>query len=218
MRWLICFILLAGAALGPQPARAQDGPTAVLCAGFQHQWDAVKGGTNTAAMQRVVQAITPNCATLLRQARLRLAAVERRPVPSPPRPAAPRPAGPAARQTRDFLIFFPFDQYVLTADAQAVVAEAARFAAESRSARVAVVGRADEDASAAGDMRLAERRAKATADQLVSSGVARASLDVSWTGQPDSVGGLGALPGYGMASGGGMGLNLNRLTTITIAY
>jgi len=89
MRWLICLVLVAGAAIGAQPAWAQGGPTAVLCAGFQHQWDTVKDGTNAAAMRRVIAQISPTCSALLRQARLRLAAVER---PAPPAPAPARPA------------------------------------------------------------------------------------------------------------------------------
>ena len=70
MRWLIVVALVAGAFVA-QPARAQGGPTAVLCAGYQRQWDAVKGGTNVAAMRRVINQISPGCGTLLRQARIK---------------------------------------------------------------------------------------------------------------------------------------------------
>ena len=84
------------------------------------------------------------------------------------------------------MVYFPFDQYVLTPDAQSVVQEAAQYATgDQPSQHVTVVGHTDTSGSVAYNMRLSERRAKATADQLVSDGVPQTGLDVSWVGKTD---------------------------------
>jgi len=74
---------------------------------------------------------------------------------------------------------------VLTPDAQSVVQEAATYAtspADQVSSHISVVGHTDTSGSYAYNMRLSERRAKATADQLVADGVNQSTLDVSWKG------------------------------------
>jgi outer membrane protein OmpA-like peptidoglycan-associated protein len=126
---------------------------------------------------------------------------------SEPPPATPPPAPPAA-ETREFVVYFPYEQYVLTADAQQVVEAAAQYATGGHSTRVVVVGHADEEASAADNMRLSERRAKATADQLVAAGVAQTALDVSWKGPADPA----------VQTAPGVPEPLNRRATITVTY
>ena len=107
------------------------------------------------------------------------------------------------------MVYFPFDQYVLTPDAQSVVQEAAQYATgDQASTHVAVVGHTDTSGSVAYNMRLSERRAKATADQLVSDGVAQSVLDVSWVGKTDL-----AVP-----TPDGVKEPLNRRSTITVQF
>ena len=107
------------------------------------------------------------------------------------------------------MVYFPFDQYVLTPDAQSVVQEAAQYATgDQASTHVSVVGHTDTSGSVAYNMRLSERRAKATADQLVSDGVAQSVLDVSWVGKTDL-----AVP-----TPDGVKEPLNRRSTITVQF
>lgn len=88
--------------------------------------------------------------------------------------------------TKDFTIYFPWDQYVITPEAQQVVAEAAQYATGAQpSNQVIVTGYTDTSGTAAYNMRLSERRAKATADQLVADGVPQTALSVNWKGETD---------------------------------
>jgi outer membrane protein OmpA-like peptidoglycan-associated protein len=108
--------------------------------------------------------------------------------------------------TKEFIVYFPFDQYVLTPDAQSVVQEAAQYAtADQPSQHVSVVGHTDTSGGFAYNMRLSERRAKATADQLVADGVPQGILDVSWKGYTEPA----------VQTGPGVKEPLNRRAVIT---
>ena len=103
-------------------------------------------------------------------------------------------------------MYFPFDQYVLTPDAQNVVQQAAAYSAAGNTARVVVVGHTDSSGSTAYNQRLSERRAKAVADALVQRGVAQTSLQVDWRGEAQL-----AVP-----TGDGVKEPLNRRATISV--
>ena len=94
------------------------------------------------------------------------------PPPPPPEPVAPPPA--AAPEARQFVVYFPFDQSILTTDAQAVVQSAASYATQGNATRIVVVGHTDTSGSAAYNVRLSERRARTVADALVGLGVSPA--------------------------------------------
>jgi outer membrane protein OmpA-like peptidoglycan-associated protein len=74
---------------------------------------------------------------------------------------------------------------VITPEAQNVLQDAAHYATEGHAVKEVVVGHTDTSGSVAYNLRLSERRAKATADALVSLGVPQQSLSVSWTGKAD---------------------------------
>lgn len=77
--------------------------------------------------------------------------------PSPPPPPPP----PLMKGTKEFIVYFPFDQYVLTADARSVVQEAGQYATGDQvSTHVRVVGHTDTSGGFAYNMRLSERRRK----------------------------------------------------------
>ena len=77
-----------------------------------------------------------------------------------------RPPAPSY-DAKQFIVYFPFKPYVLTPEAQTVVSEAANYTRTDQAAsRVVVVGHADTSGSAAYNVRLSERRAKAVADAL----------------------------------------------------
>jgi outer membrane protein OmpA-like peptidoglycan-associated protein len=82
------------------------------------------------------------------------------------------------------VIYFPFDQYVITPEAQSVLQDAAKYATDGHASKETIVGYTDTSGSVAYNLRLSERRAKATADGLVALGVPQASLDVSWKSRP----------------------------------
>ena len=107
------------------------------------------------------------------------------------------------------MVYFPFDQYVLTPDAQSVITEGAQYATgEQVSSKVVVVGHTDTSGSVAYNLRLSERRAKATADQLVADGVSQTVLDVSWVGKTD----------LAVQTPDGVKEPLNRRSTIHIQF
>ena len=82
-------------------------------------------------------------------------------------------------------MYFPFDKYILTPEAQQVVQEAAQYAQSGMPSSIAVVGYTDTSGSTAYNQRLSERRAKAVADALVGAGVAQDKLTVDWKGETD---------------------------------
>ncbi|WP_411287145.1 OmpA family protein, partial [Phenylobacterium sp.] len=122
-------------------------------------------------------------------------------------PPPPPPPPMAAMEARQFIVYFPFDQYILTPEAQTVVTEAANYARNGNATRVVVVGHADTSGSLAYNVRLSERRAKAVADALVGAGVNQTSLSVDWKGE--------TMPA--VATGDGVKEPLNRRSTIDIA-
>jgi outer membrane protein OmpA-like peptidoglycan-associated protein len=75
-------------------------------------------------------------------------------------------------------------------------------------AKEAVVGYTDTSGSAAYNTALSERRAKATADSLVSLGVPQASISVSWKGKDDPA----------VQTGDGVKEPLNRRATIHVEF
>ena len=83
------------------------------------------------------------------------------------------------------MAYFPFDQYVLTPEAQQVVQEAASYASQGHATKVVVVGHTDTSGSDAYNERLSERRAKAVADALVGLGVEQSALAVDFKGEKD---------------------------------
>ena len=63
--------------------------------------------------------------------------------------------------------------------------DAAKYATDGHATKESVIGYTDASGSVAYNLRLSERRAKATADSLVSLGIPQTSLDVSWKGKSD---------------------------------
>ena len=108
----------------------------------------------------------------------------------------------------DLIVYFPFDQYVLTPEAQTVVSEAAQYASAGGATRVVVIGHTDSSGSPTYNVRLSERRAKAVADALVGLGVAPSTLAVDWKGESE----------LAVATGDGVKEPLNRRSTISINF
>ncbi len=129
------------------------------------------------------------------------------PLPLPDR--QPEPVGtPAPREPREFIVYFPFDEYALTTEAQQVIREAAAYATQGGAASVALVGHTDTSGSLAYNVRLSERRAIAVADALVGLGVPQNALSLDWRGETATA----------VATGDGVKEPLNRRTTIGIRF
>lgn len=124
---------------------------------------------------------------------------------APPPPVTPPPAPPPPVM-QEFVVYFPFDQYVLTPEAQSVIQQAVAYAQQGGASQVVVVGHADTSGSQAYNVRLSERRAKAVADAMVGLGVQQTALQVDWRGETQP-----AVP-----TPDGTKEPLNRRTTISV--
>ncbi len=89
---------------------------------------------------------------------------------APPPPAPPAPPKPQVEVPREFLVFFGFNKFNLTPDAQRVIAEAVTAASHLRAERILVVGHADSVGSPKYNASLSERRADAVRSELVRLG------------------------------------------------
>src|SRR5579859_590998 len=122
--------------------------------------------------------------------------------------APPPPPPPPAYEAKQFIVYFPFDQYILTPEAQSVVQEASRYASAGHATKVTVVGHTDTSGSVAYNVRLSERRAKAVADAMVGLGVSQSAMSVDWKGKTD----------LAVQTGDGVKEPLNRRSTIDINF
>jgi outer membrane protein OmpA-like peptidoglycan-associated protein len=130
------------------------------------------------------------------------------PEPIPVPPPVVQPAPPPAPVQREFIVYFPFDQSILTPEAQTVVQEAASYAQSGQATRVTVTGHADTSGSAAYNVRLSERRARAVADAMVGLGVSPGVLTADWRGETAPA----------VATGDGVKEPLNRRATIDVNF
>ncbi|HEX8570172.1 MAG TPA: OmpA family protein [Caulobacteraceae bacterium] len=128
------------------------------------------------------------------------------PAPLPPVETVQPPV--QTPQPREFIVYFPFDQSILTPEAQTVVQEAASYAQQGNATRISVVGHADTSGSAAYNVRLSERRARAVADAMVGLGVNPGIITADWRGESQPA----------VATGDGVKEPLNRRATIDIGF
>jgi OOP family OmpA-OmpF porin len=106
--------------------------------------------------------------------------VEAEPAPPPPKPA-PQPA-PDIR--RDYMVFFDFDESVLTVGAQSIVRAAAAATRRGRVSLIVVTGHTDRSGGASYNKALSERRAAAVREELNRQGV-RVSVITDSRGEAD---------------------------------
>ena len=122
--------------------------------------------------------------------------------------ASPPPPPPPQYEAREFIVYFPFDQSVLTPEAQSVVSEAAKYSNDGHATKIVVVGHTDTSGSPKYNAKLSERRARAVADALASQGVPTTALAVDWKGESAPA----------VATGDGVKEPLNRRSTISINF
>ncbi len=105
------------------------------------------------------------------------------PAPPPPAPAPPPP--PAPEPTREFIVFFDWDQSVITPEAAAILREAASTAQSLAPVRIIAVGHADRSGPVTYNQGLSERRARAVQAQLQQFGISPATVATSGRGETD---------------------------------
>ena len=109
---------------------------------------------------------------------------------SPPAPAAPAPApapapvaAPAPAPAKTYLVFFDWDKYSLTPSATQIIAKAASDSRTQNVTTLEVNGYTDTSGSAAYNMGLSIKRAKAVAAQLVADGVPASEIEMHGYGE-----------------------------------
>lgn len=99
--------------------------------------------------------------------------------PEPP----PAPRAPAAY--KEFIVYFPFDDALLTQQAMQVVHDAARYAARFPGGRVTIVGYTDAAGSEGYNQTLSEHRSQSVRETLMAEGLDEDSIDMAWKGKHD---------------------------------
>lgn len=113
-------------------------------------------------------------------------AAQTAPKPAMPAPVAPVAASPAQQQNmQKFLVFFDWDKYNLTAEAQRVVAQAADAFKKSGQVKLTVVGHTDTSGSPVYNQGLSERRADTVKKELIRLGVPAGVITAYGRGQSD---------------------------------
>lgn len=98
-------------------------------------------------------------------------------------PPPPPPAPPAEDIPRNFIIFFDWDQDVITPEALKILQEAAQYAQQANVARVVLTGHADRSGSDQYNEGLSMRRARNAMSELVGLGIAETAIAVFAKGE-----------------------------------
>lgn len=113
------------------------------------------------------------------------------PTPAPaaqaptPQPAPPPPPPPAPEPTRNFLVFFDWDQSVITPEAAAILREASDTAKTLAPVRIVATGHADRSGPAEYNDRLSARRAQAVRQHLAGLGIDPITIATFAKGETD---------------------------------
>jgi len=103
----------------------------------------------------------------------------------PPAPPAEPPVVIPPPAPKQFIVFFGYNKCNITAEADAVLSEAASAAKSSGSASVRIVGHTDTSGSNAYNQKLSECRANAAKTNLVGKGVSEGSISTSGKGETE---------------------------------
>ncbi len=106
------------------------------------------------------------------------------PAPTPvAQPAPPPPPPPPPPITRNYIVFFDFDESLITGPAASILQDAARNVNQAGITRIEVTGHTDTSGSIAYNEGLSLRRANAVRDQLVNLGVAASDIAIFARGE-----------------------------------
>ncbi|NKB48922.1 MAG: outer membrane beta-barrel protein [Alphaproteobacteria bacterium] len=111
------------------------------------------------------------------------------PAPPAPKPVAqapaPTPAPPAPEPPRNFIVFFDWDQSVITPEALAILRDAAATAQRTGAVRITATGHADRSGATDYNDALSARRAQAVRTQLGQLGIDPLSVATFARGEAD---------------------------------
>lgn len=105
------------------------------------------------------------------------------PAPAPVAEPAPAPAPPPPPITRNFIVFFDWDQSTITPEARAILRSAAENAQRGGISRIEATGHADRSGTQQYNLGLSERRARAVQAELTRLGIASNEIGVDWKGE-----------------------------------
>ncbi len=115
--------------------------------------------------------------------KIALAKIEEKP---PARQVYRSPAPPPAPEPpRNFIVFFDFDQSVITAEAAAILRDAANTARTRAPVRIVTTGHADRSGTTSYNRALSERRAIAVRTQLQQNGIDPSTVSTFARGETD---------------------------------
>ena len=97
----------------------------------------------------------------------------------------PPPPPPARVEPKQYIVFFGFNKWNLTRQAQQTVAQAAMSAKSGGSASILVVGHTDTSGSDRYNQKLSERRANVVANELVRNGIEPAMISAVGKGEQE---------------------------------
>lgn len=98
---------------------------------------------------------------------------------------APPPVAAAPVRPTDYLVFFDWDKYNLTPEAQKIISDAVNAAKQQNAKQVRIVGHTDTSGSPAYNLRLSERRAQSVAAQMIKLGIPATSIVTVGRGEED---------------------------------
>jgi outer membrane protein OmpA-like peptidoglycan-associated protein/opacity protein-like surface antigen len=107
------------------------------------------------------------------------------PAPEPEPMVEPAPPPPEPPQPASYLVFFDWDQSVLTVEADRIVTTAASNAMSGGYSVIEATGHADRSGPDGYNMGLSMRRAEAVQARLVALGVAADDIAIHWKGERD---------------------------------
>lgn len=97
----------------------------------------------------------------------------------------PPPPPPPVVEAPPFLVFFDWDEYVVTPEAAAIIERTVQQAKKSGADGVQVIGHTDSSGAASYNSRLSMSRANAVRDALMSQGIAANTVSVEGRGESD---------------------------------
>jgi outer membrane protein OmpA-like peptidoglycan-associated protein len=107
--------------------------------------------------------------------------------PTPPpyvAPPPPTPAGPSA-PPKQFIVFFGYNKYSLTSEAQRVIGEAVASAKEGSTASILITGHTDTMGTPAYNQRLSMRRSNTVKAEMVRQGIPAGAITSTGRGETE---------------------------------
>ncbi len=101
--------------------------------------------------------------------------------PPPPPPAPTTPSAPP----RQFIVFFGYNKYTLTSEAQRVISEAVQTARQGGSASILITGHTDTMGTNAYNQRLSVRRANTVRAEMVRQGIPNGAITSTGRGETE---------------------------------